>query len=79
MPLCKKVFSIVKKTEEAGLKPPREAARSINSPRICFEIWEREAAPAELLPDMTAIYGIHLSEPAAKFVADKLRPNAQVT
>src|SRR5438874_7160022 len=34
------------KTKGAGFKPPREAARSFNSRVFCFEIWEREAAPA---------------------------------
>ena len=34
------------KTKGAGFKPPREAARSFNSRDFCFEIWEREAAPA---------------------------------
>ena len=38
--------SIVKKLKGAGFKPPREAARSFNSRVFCFEIWEREAAPA---------------------------------
>jgi hypothetical protein len=46
--------------------PPREAARSLQVSRFCFEIWERESAPAELLPDMTAIYGRIPSEFAAK-------------
>src|SRR6266566_8933764 len=35
------------KTKGAGFKPPREAARSFNSRDFCFEIWEREAAPAD--------------------------------
>ena len=34
------------KTKRAGFKPPREAARSFNSRDFCFEIWERESAPA---------------------------------
>ena len=54
------------KTKRAGFKLPREAARSFNSLEFCFEIWERESAPAELMPDMTAIYGRSLSESAAK-------------
>src|SRR5438309_1249186 len=39
--------SIVKKQKERGFKPPREAARSFNSREFCFEIWERESAPAD--------------------------------
>src|SRR5260370_30443090 len=35
------------KTKGAGFKPPREAARSFNSRDFCFEIWERESAPAD--------------------------------
>ena len=35
------------KTKGAGFKPPREAARSFNSRKFCFEIWERESAPAD--------------------------------
>src|SRR5713226_3249343 len=34
------------KTKRAGFKPPREAARSLQVSRFCFEIWERESAPA---------------------------------
>ena len=34
------------KTKRAGLEPPREAARSFNSLKFAFEIWERESAPA---------------------------------
>ena len=44
----KKGISIIKKLKERGLKPPREAARSLQVSRIFFEIWERESAPAEL-------------------------------
>jgi hypothetical protein len=35
------------KTKGAGLKPPREAARSFYSLEFTFEIWERESAPAD--------------------------------
>ena len=56
------------KTKGAGFKPPREAARSFNSREFCFEIWERESAPAELMPDMTAIYRRRLSESAVKSI-----------
>ena len=45
---------------------PREAARSFNSLELLFEIWEREAAPAVLMPDIATIYGRFLSEFAAK-------------
>src|SRR6266498_619242 len=43
--LAKRYFNC-QKTKGAGFKPPREAARSFNSREFCFEIWEREAAPA---------------------------------
>ena len=39
------------KTKRAGLELPREAARSFNSLEFALRFWEREAAPAELLPD----------------------------
>lgn len=42
------------KTKGAGFKPPREAARSIQFSRFFLEIWERESAPAELLPVIPA-------------------------
>ena len=32
-----------------------EAARSFKSLEFAFEIWERESAPAELMPDVPAI------------------------
>jgi len=63
--LAKRYFDY-QKTKGAGFKPPREAARSFNSREFCFEIWERESAPAELVPDITAIYRRFLSEAAAK-------------
>ena len=44
-----KGISIVKKLKERGLKPPREAARSLQVSRFFVEIWERESAPAELI------------------------------
>jgi len=53
--------SIIKKLKERALKPPREAARSFNSRVFCFEIWERESAPAELLRRTPADFG-RLSE-----------------
>jgi hypothetical protein len=64
------------KNDRAGLKPPREAARSIQVSRFFVEIWERESAPAELSPDIPAIdYGRRLCESTAKFMeGDKLRP-----
>ena len=56
------------KTKRAGLKLPMEAARSFNSLEFAFEIWERESAPAELLPDMTPIYGRFLAQFTAKII-----------
>src|SRR5712691_5977068 len=43
--LAKRYFNC-QKTKGAGFKPPREAARSLQVSRFFFEIWEREAAPA---------------------------------
>jgi hypothetical protein len=51
--LAKRYFDC-QKTKRAGFELPREATRSIQFSRFFLEIWEREAAPAELL----------LSEPA---------------
>ena len=62
--LAKRYFDY-QKTKGAGFKPPREAARSFKSLEFAFEIWERESAPAELLPD-TAISRHFLSEFTAK-------------
>jgi hypothetical protein len=42
-----KGISIIKKLKRAGLKPPREAARSLQVSRFFVEIWERESAPAD--------------------------------
>src|SRR5947209_20620412 len=66
------------KTKGAGFKPPREAARSFNSRDFCFEIWEREAAPA----NYCVIRRLSMDAscptlPPKILVADKLRPNAQ--
>ena len=46
LPSSRKRYFDCQKTERAGFKPPREAARSYNSRDFCFEIWERESAPA---------------------------------
>jgi hypothetical protein len=55
------------KNKKSGLlslpgKPPAPNKFS----RFIFEIWEREAAPAELMPDIFGIYGRLLSESAAE-------------
>jgi hypothetical protein len=63
--LAKRYFDC-QKTKERAFKPPREAARSKQFSRFFFEIWEREAAPAELMPDISGIYGRLLSESAAE-------------
>jgi len=65
--LAKKYFDY-QKTKGAGFKPPREAARSFKSLEFCFEIWERESAPAELMPDIPAIYGRFLFGSTAKII-----------
>jgi len=64
------------KTKGAGFKPPREAARSFNSLSICFEIWERESAPADYcLIRRLSIDVSCPSLPPKILVADKVRPN----
>src|ERR1044072_2636563 len=53
---CKKYFDC-QKTKGAGFKLLREAARSFNSLELVRD-WEREAAPAVLLPNIDEqIYG----------------------
>jgi hypothetical protein len=64
--ISQKGYFDCQKTKGAGFKPRWEAARSFNSRRIFVEIWEREPAPAELMPDITATYERLLSESAAK-------------
>ena len=63
--LAKRYFNC-QKTKGAGFKPPREAARSLQVSRFCFEILGAGGRSRELLPDVTAIYGLRLSEFAAK-------------
>src|SRR5438105_5957402 len=68
------------KTKRAGFKPPREAARSFNSRDFCFEIWEREAAPADYCLIRRLSMDVSCpSLPPKILVADKVRPNAQTT
>src|SRR5438552_14063341 len=68
------------KTKRAGFKPPREAARSFNSREFCFEIWERESAPADYCLIRRLSMDVSCpSLPPKILVADKLRPNAQTT
>jgi hypothetical protein len=79
--LAKRYFDC-QKTKGAGFKPPREAARSFNSREFCFEIWERESAPADYC--LIRRLSIDVSCPSLSpktLIADKLRPrpNAQTT
>ena len=68
------------KTKRAGFKPPREAARSFNSREFCFEIWERESAPADYCLIRRLSMDVSCpSLPPKILVADKVRPNAQTT
>src|ERR1700738_4209264 len=70
--------SIVKKLKERALKPPREAARSFNSREFCFEIWERESAPAYycLIRRLPMDSACLCSSPPPKILTDdKLRPD----
>jgi len=48
------------------LSLPGKPPAPYNSRDFCFEIWERESAPAELLPGPTVIYGRLLPESAGK-------------
>jgi hypothetical protein len=60
-----KVFRLSKNKKERALS----FSGKLPAPSILlnfFETWEREAAPAVLLPDIAAIYGHLLSEFAAK-------------
>src|SRR6266700_664284 len=68
------------KTKGVGFKPPREAARSFNSRDFCFEIWERESAPADYcLIRRLSMDASCPSLPPNILVADNVRPNAQTT
>jgi len=68
------------KTKRAGFKPPREAARSFNSREFCFEIWERESAPADYCLIRRLSMDVSCpSLPPKILVADKVRPNEQTT
>src|SRR5438128_4191454 len=68
------------KTKGAGFKPPREAARSFNSRDFCFEIWERESAPADYcLIRRLSMDASCPSLPPKILVADNVRPNEQTT
>jgi hypothetical protein len=68
------------KTKGAGFKPPREAARSFNSRDFCFEIWERESAPANYCLIRRLSMDVSCpSLPPKLLVADEVRPNEQTT
>ena len=77
--LAKRYFNC-QKTIGAGFKPPREAARSLQFSRFFFEIWEREAAPADYcLIRRLSMDASCPSLPPKILVADKVRPNEQTT
>ena len=57
--------SIVKKLKERAFSLPGKLPAPSILFRFCFEIWERESAPAELMLGFTAIYGRFLSDSAA--------------
>src|SRR5712692_8258459 len=66
------------KTKGAGFKPPREAARSLQFSRFCFEIWERESAPADycLIRRLSMDCACLRPSPPPKILTDdKLRPD----
>ena len=64
--------SIVKKQKERALSLTGKLPAPNKSLDVCFEIWERESAPRELLPDKTAIYEVRrfLSELAAQGICE---------
>jgi hypothetical protein len=65
--LAKRYFDC-QKTEGAGLKPPREAARSYNSREFFVGILGAGVRSRELMPYITAIFGRLASE----ITADKI-------
>ena len=72
------------KTKRAGFKPPREAARSFNSREFCFEIWERESAPADYCLIRRLSMDVSCPSLPPKILVRnetdaELRPNAQTT
>jgi hypothetical protein len=77
--LSQKYFDY-QKTEGAGIKPPREAARSINSREFCFEIWERESAPANYCVVRRLSLGVGCpSMPSKILVGDRAKPVEHTT
>jgi hypothetical protein len=79
--LAKRYFNC-QKTKGAGFKPPREAARSLQVSRFCFEIWEREAAPADycLIRRLSMDCACLCPSPPPKILTDdKLRPTRKHT
>src|SRR6266852_1102641 len=75
--LAKRYFNC-QKTKGAGFKPPREAARSLQVSRFCFEIWERESAPADycLIRRLSMDSACLCPSPPPKILTDdKLRPD----
>ena len=72
--LAKRYFNC-QKTKGAGFKPPREAARSLQVSRFCFEIWERESAPADYCLIRRLSMDVSCpSLPPKILTDDKLRP-----
>ena len=68
------------KTKRAGFKPPREAARSFNSREFCFEIWERESAPADYCLIRRLSMDVSCpSLPPKTLVAETFKPNEQTS
>ena len=78
LPSSRKKVLQLSKNKGAGFKPPREAARSLQVSRFCFEIWEREAAPANYcLIRRLSMDSVCLcpSPPPKILTDDKLRPD----
>ena len=72
--------SIVKKLKERALSLPGKLPAPSILREFCFEIWERESAPADYcLIRRLSMDASRPSLPPKILVADKLRPNAQTT
>ena len=72
--------SIVKKQKERALSLPGKLPAPSILREFCFEIWERESAPADYCLIRRLSMDVSCpSLPPKILVADKLRPNAQTT
>ena len=63
-----KSISIVKKLKKRALSLPGKLPAPSILVEFCVEIWERESAPAELMPDISAIYRRGLAQSRAEII-----------